>query len=114
MANPERRDPAQPDRRIDTEYVVDVPEERRVIRDRRVVGPARIPSGRRATDKVACPFCGDLRSKVLPKHPTVAQQTHEGFGRRRRCDQCGKEFPTLEVARIDLAPEEKSIPDATS
>jgi hypothetical protein len=70
-ADPERRDPAQPDRRR--------------------VGPTRTPTGRRATDKIACPLCHHGQSAVIDSRPSP----NGTYWRRRRC-VCGAIFETGE------------------
>jgi transcriptional regulator NrdR family protein len=54
---------------------------------------------RRATDKIACPFCGFLKSTVRPSHPRRDEQQTGGFWRLRQCDGCGQRFKTEEVVR---------------
>lgn len=62
---------------------------------------------RRATEKVACPLCGHLRSLVVPYHMTVEDQQTGCYIRRRACSACGAVYETSEsVGRIIQAPTE--------
>ena len=64
---------------------------------------------RRASEKVACPSCGHLRSLVVPYHQTAADQRSGAYVRRRACYHCTTVYETTEsVGRIIAAPEESS------
>lgn len=64
--------------------------------DRREGLLLRRDAGRRATDKLTCPTCGDARSRVTDSRPTVRL---DGIFRRRECVACGKRFTTEEKVR---------------
>ena len=68
------------------------------------------------TPKIACPYCGDLRSKVYDCRPPFqddgvdrprwpdkfetdarASSNGDGFWRRRRCVRCGGRYVTTEI-----------------
>jgi aspartate carbamoyltransferase regulatory subunit len=70
-------------------------EDRRRMHDRR----SEVRGGRRITDKVACPNCGCLQSKVQPARQTVEQQQTGGYWRVRACMICDAEFETEEIFR---------------
>lgn len=63
--------------------VIEIAEERRKVE-------------RRRTDKMECPHCGAMQSKVTDARPG---QTSGGYWRRRECASCGKRFTTEEVVR---------------
>jgi transcriptional regulator NrdR family protein len=70
--------------------------------------------GRRVTDKVACPNCGCLNSRVKPSRQTVEQQQTDGYWRLRECMICHKHYETEErvTAAVDL-PRCKRTPPKT-
>lgn len=51
-------------------------------------------SGRRMTDKIACPECGSLQSKVINCRPGVSSAS---FWRERRCEGCSSRYETEEA-----------------
>lgn len=61
---------------------------------------------RRMSDKVACPACGCLQSKVAPSHMTEEQQRTEGYWRHRRCQnpECAVLYESEEIARRIIRP----------
>lgn len=58
---------------------------------------------------LSCPYCGDLRSHVIPRHQTVEQQRSGKFWRLRRCDQCQRLFYSSEM--VEPIPLENLPPD---
>jgi hypothetical protein len=58
------------------------------------------------SDKLACPVCGCLQSKVIPYHMTGAELRTESYWRRRRCQnpECATSYVTEErVASENLS-----------
>jgi transcriptional regulator NrdR family protein len=55
----------------------------------------------RIREKLACPSCGHLRSRILPHHPNADQQRSGGFWRKRECLKCGACFRTEETICLD-------------
>ncbi len=74
----------------------DAIEEIRKADDALAIAEDRRRVERRRTDKMECPHCGAMQSKVTDARPG---QTSGGFWRRRECGGCGKRFTTEEVVR---------------
>lgn len=53
--------------------------------------------------KVACPFCGDYRSKVKNTRPSA-----DGVYRRRECLACHRRYSTEETHRRYATPRQKA------
>lgn len=54
------------------------------------------PRDRRSTDKLECPRCQSMQSKVEESYPG---RNSSGYWRRRECATCGLRFTTEEVIR---------------
>ena len=70
-------------------------DDRRVQPDRRAL-PRRREAGRRAVDmnKIACPRCGDGRSRVVDTRPF---HQRDGVYRLRQCVGCDNRYTTEEL-----------------
>lgn len=51
----------------------------------------------RSGEKLACPSCGALVSRVLPMHMRLRELLAGGYWRRRRCEGCASVFVTREI-----------------
>ncbi len=52
-------------------------------------------SGRRIGEKLPCPKCKGLQSRVLPPKPLISR--HDAYYRLRQCSDCEHVFRTVET-----------------
>lgn len=50
--------------------------------------------------KPPCPFCGASTS-VVYRSQRRARVSSDGYTRRRRCAECGRDWPTIEVLDVE-------------
>ena len=51
-----------------------------------------------SSDKIACPACGSLRSRVRNHHQTVQEERSAAYWRNRQCLDCEAVYETAEYA----------------
>jgi len=62
--------------------------------------------------KPPCPFCGASTS-VVYRSQRRARVNSDGYTRRRRCAECGRDWPTIETIDMDRFARELEGHDAT-